>query len=244
MKRTLLAALVILALPLGRVAAGEKLVVASCNFEPYFGESLKDGGPLVRLTRMALEKAGYEVEVKFLPWARVLKEGEAGKIDVIFGMWRSPEREGWVAFSEPLVDNEVGLYRRHGAAPTFTTLAELKGAGVPVGSVRGYVNPAAVQSSGVTLDESSDDEANVKKLLAGRIQVALVDKGIGAYIATRLGKGQDLEWVTTLERKPLLDAVVKTSGKDWKKILADLNRELAALKAKGATAPILKEGGL
>jgi polar amino acid transport system substrate-binding protein len=243
-KRTLLAALLVLALPAARAAAGEKLVVVSCNFEPYFGESLKDVGPLARLTRMALENAGYEVDLRIYPWARVLKEGEAGKVDVIFGMWRSPEREAWVAFSDPLADNEIGLYKRRGEALAFVSMAELKAARVVVGSVRGYANPPVVGSSGVTLDEASDDEANVKKLLAGRVKVALLDRGIGSFLAARLGKGQELEWLTTLERKPLLDGVVKTSGKDWKKILADLNRELAALKAKGVTAQVLKEGGL
>lgn len=244
MKRTVLAALLLLTLPAARAAAGEKLVVVSSNFEPYFGESLAELGPIARLTRMALENAGYEVDLRIVPWARVLKEGAAGKIDVIFGMWRSQEREAWVAFSAPLVDNEIGLYKRRGDPLTFSSLGDLKAAGVAVGAVRGYANPPAVQRSGVTLDEASDDEANLRKLLAGRVKVALMDKGIGAFLAGRLGKGQELEWIGTLERKPLLDGVVKTSGKDWKKILADLDRELAALEAKGVTARVLEEGGL
>lgn len=245
MKRSSLVPIVAaLALTAGRAVAGEKLVVASCNFEPYYGETLKDDGPVARLTQLALEKAGYQVELKILPWARVLKEGEAGKIDVVFGLWRSPEREGWIAFSEPIVDNEIGIFRKKGEPLKFASLADLKAAGAPLGAVRGYANPAVVASSGVALDEASDDDANVKKLLAGRIKAALIDRGIGTHLAAKQGKAQELEWVTTLERKPMLDGVVKTSGKDWKKILADLNRELAALQAKGVTAAVLKDGGL
>ena len=66
----------------------------------------------------------------------------------------------------------------------------------------------------------------------------------GTYVAGKQGKAADLVWLTTLERKPMLDGVVKTSGKDWKKILADLNRELAALKSKGVAAQVMKDGNL
>jgi len=235
-----------LALSLSPAAAatGERLVIASCDFQPFYGESMKDAGPVAKVTRLALEAAGYQVEVRFLPWARVLKEGQAGKVDVIFGLWRSAEREAWIAFSEPVLENQLGLMRRRGGALTETTLEGLKARGAVVGSVRGYANPPAVAASGVALEEASADDANVRKLLANQIQVALIDRSIGAYLAGQLGKGAEVEWITTLESRPMFDGVVKTSGKDWRRILADFNREYAKLKAAGTVAAVFREYAL
>src|SRR5205085_9119457 len=60
-------------------ALGRKLVLAATEYPPYYSESLDKGGPVAELTVAALRRAGYEVELRFMPWARALKWGEQGK---------------------------------------------------------------------------------------------------------------------------------------------------------------------
>lgn len=57
------------------------------------------GGSDIDLNRAALERLGCTVKLVKLPWARALKELELGRLDVLPGAFRRPERELYAHFS-------------------------------------------------------------------------------------------------------------------------------------------------
>src|SRR4051812_28222329 len=165
-------------------AQARKLLLAATESPPYYSESLDRGGPVAELTVSALRNAGYEVEVRFMPWARALKLGEQGKVDGLIGVWRSPERELSFIYSEPVVSNRIVLCRYGSSGPDkFTSFEALRP--FTIGVVRGYADPPGLAAAGVRTEAVTHDLQNLRKLVAGHVDLALIDSRVGEYLANR-----------------------------------------------------------
>ncbi len=164
---------------------------------------------------------------------------------VLIGVWHNAEREKWLAFSEPMMDNEVGFYKKKGDPIAFTDYAALKAKNVKIGTVRGYVNPKGFDEAQLNVEEAKDDLTNMRKLLKGRLQLVVIDKQIGAYmVKTDMPESADaIEWVATLQRQPLMNGILKNAKGDWQKRLAEFNKGLDIIKQNGALEKILKDHG-
>lgn len=72
------------------------------NDDPPLSMQLPDGrvgGIYVELNEAALERLGCKTRLRKLPWARALKELELGRLDILPGAFRRPEREAYAHFS-------------------------------------------------------------------------------------------------------------------------------------------------
>jgi len=224
--------------------ANEKLLIYTNNYEPYYGEKLKDLGPVTKIIVLALKEVGYDTEVKFRPWARCVKEGQEGECDMLIGVWFNAERESWMAFTEAMLDNEIGFYKRKNDNLVFKDYNDLKEKNVVVGTVRGYINPEGFIQAGIKTEEVTEDLLNMRKLVGDRIRLALVDRFLGIHLLKNEGTDNAVEWLATLQKIPLRNGIMKNAKGDWKKKLDDFNRGLAILKSKGVLEQILKEANL
>lgn len=68
------------------------LVFAICNWEPYYSESLPNGGVIVDITRQAFKRSGYNIKIQWLPWARALNLTKNYELDGIIGAWYTRNR--------------------------------------------------------------------------------------------------------------------------------------------------------
>ncbi len=101
LRRSLITVVLFMAwLPSLTMAACEKTL--RWDDDPPLSMQLADGaigGIYVDVNRAALERLGCEVTMRKLPWARALKELELGRLDVLPGAFRRPEREVYAYFS-------------------------------------------------------------------------------------------------------------------------------------------------
>lgn len=235
---TFLIAGVLLSAPL---QAKEKIIACTNNYEPYYGENLSGYGPAIRITRLAFKEMGYDIDVRFSPWARVLREAQAGQCDVVVGVWFDTGRTEWMALTDALLVNEIGFYKRKGDSLAFKGYSGLKSENVVIGTVRGYISPRGLHQAGIGSEEEAEDLLNMKKLLNNRIRLALVDRRVGTHLMKKSGQEAAVEWLVTLQKLPLRNAVIKTAGGDWKKRLADFNGGLALITRRGDVARLLRE---
>jgi polar amino acid transport system substrate-binding protein len=88
------------------------------------------------LIRAALK--GMQCEARFveLPWARALRELEQGRLDILPGALRTPEREVFAYFSRPVNRSPNVLFVAKPASSTFklATLADISGTGFRLGA--------------------------------------------------------------------------------------------------------------
>lgn len=169
---------------------------------------LPDSEPLgagidIDLARQALALGqGPDFRVQLLPFRRVLALLEAGQADLSLGMGRTPERERYLAYSQP-----YGGEVRHqfisaiGSGVVVRSLAELRG--LRVGLVRGYAYPAPVlEAVGPPSSWASSRQALLRMVVAQRIDVAVMEAQAARRVAQELGLGQALQVQPFESRSP------------------------------------------
>lgn len=82
--------------------------------------------PVAQLLRYLEESMRRKINIKYYPWKRVLHNGEHGE-GIIFGIYKTKEREQIFTFSEPVYSDYVYLVTRCDDAFSFKTIADLAG---------------------------------------------------------------------------------------------------------------------
>ena len=150
------------------------LTIATGDYEPYTGQNLPDGGIVNRLVQQIVEKAGYVPDFKYMPWKRTLEATRRGMYDVSSYWLYSEERDADFVHVGPVIEvREVFFVRADANVQDWTSLEDF--AGLRIGVVPGYTYTQEfwdlVDAGVLTVFESTSDEANLKKLRAGRIDV-------------------------------------------------------------------------
>ena len=73
----------------------------------------------VELSREVLRRIGCQAHYVEMPWARALVELESGRLDILPGSYRSPERERIAYFSIPALQSPNLLYLSRAAAAKY-----------------------------------------------------------------------------------------------------------------------------
>ena len=207
----------------------------------------KEGGALVELTIAAFERAGYTVEIQYLPWKRALAKSIAGDFDMLLGAYYTKERELLLAYSEPIGKLELCLVKRLEDDIRFVSLAELQP--YRIGHIRGAaVNPEfdLAARTLLNIEYVSTLEYNIRKLLSHRIDL-FVDKKFMVQKILREKYPDSVDKVEILS--PPLQSLAfynafPRSRPDHLKHLAAFNFGLADIRSDGTMTDIFKRHGL
>lgn len=93
--------------------AGPPLVIVrGQDFPPYHYQDStgKETGFLIELITMAARSMGTRVQFRQYPWSRCLKLVEAGEADAMMNLFRTPERETFMAFPDTPLTREVNRF--------------------------------------------------------------------------------------------------------------------------------------
>lgn len=236
----LTAVLAISALP---ASAAETVRLSSLEWEPYIGSKLPDQGYCAALISAAFAEQGMKVDIQIYPWARALHLARTGEVDGLMPEYFNPSREAEFVYSAPFPGGPLVLYKRRrdvlrfSADPMTNQDAALRALkGKRFGVVRGYLNtPVFDAASYLTKEEASDDATNLRKLVYGRIDFAVVDRRVAEYLI----RTQYPEYSRKIEpmSPPLADfplyIAFSRKSPHMEKSLAAFNKGLAALKADG-----------
>jgi len=81
--------------------------MGATNWEPFTGEKLESGGFLSEITKEAMSRSGYNIQIEFLPWSRALLMIQTGEIDGLMGTYYTTERLISAAFTDSLGKTDV-----------------------------------------------------------------------------------------------------------------------------------------
>ncbi len=160
----------------GRAQAGPAIEIMVENAAAPW--SAADGsGYANELVRAAYRAVNTAVTLKVVPYARCKAYVMQAQIAGCMSMSDSPELHGLVHFADaPLFSaHPVFFYDSRRSMPA-AAMSELR-PGIRIGIVLGYEYPASVgqlKERGVVLDAAASEELNLKKLAAGRLDLALV----------------------------------------------------------------------
>jgi polar amino acid transport system substrate-binding protein len=169
--------LIMLANTISTVAQTNSLVIAvEDDAAPW---SRADGTGYANDVVVAAFKAvGVDVELRVVPYARCKRMAERGTAAGCFSMSPAPEFNGVIELSaKPLFTPYAGYFYNVNKPPQATRQEELPAKTV-VGTVIGYEYPPEferlVQAGIIVLEESPSEAMNLKKLAAGRVDLALL----------------------------------------------------------------------
>ncbi len=190
------------------VQASEKTVLfTSLEWPPYSGEALREQGASVAVARAAFAVMGYQLDVHFYPWARAvgLAKKRSSPYHGYFPEYYSSEIEQEFLFSDPIGSGPLGFAER-AVKPIFwrnlTDLEPLK-----IGVVRGYVNTKVlderIAQGRIKAEPVVADVDNLKKLAAGRLDLAVIDHYVFRYLIKHDPTLSDIAPMLALNAKPL-----------------------------------------
>ncbi len=149
--------------------------VATLNWSPYVGEKLEYYGIFSKKTKEVFTKMGYEQDITFMSWKRVLFEVEQGNYDVAFPAYYSAERAKKYIISDKVMNTPLVFLKNKNSKIQYKTLEDLKS--YKIGIVRGYINTKEFDNSNyLNKIVGSSDLQNLRLLAKNRLDLVVIDK--------------------------------------------------------------------
>jgi polar amino acid transport system substrate-binding protein len=222
--------------------AGERIRIgAEDDWSPY--SSSVNGHPVgfaVDLVRAAWTAAGVDVELVPLPYARCMKEVDRGALAGCFDTLRDPMLEAKYRWHQlPLFRARIGIYGRTANGPASADLSIANLRGKRIGTTHGYDYGAAFDGdSSLLRDVAPSDLSSLRKLVAGRVDYALVFDRVATAIARanpELGKNFSLQGILV---EPSLYISFSRGFPDIDRLVSLFDQGLAKVRKSGEYAAI------
>ncbi|MEQ8171931.1 MAG: transporter substrate-binding domain-containing protein, partial [Candidatus Eremiobacterota bacterium] len=210
--------------------SNKKIIVSGdYDYPPYefLDNNGKPSGYNVELFQAIADVMGINYELKLGPWKEVRNELEQGNIDLLIGMYVSPERDELVDFSSPHMIVRHSIFVRKGSQ--IKSLEDLYNKEIIVqeGDIMNDFVISHKISSKIVKEETP---ASVLRLLAsGKYDCALLGKLQGLYFAKKLGLTNIMTVGKPLTSQKYCFAVSEGNGE----LLASLNEGLKILEETG-----------
>lgn len=200
-------------------------------------------GMMVDTAQAVAQAGGFKVNVQQTVFSALIPSLTSSKIDIISaGMLKTAQRAEVVDFSDPVYSYGEGLIVKADDARGYVTLDDLKGevVGAQVGTV--FLDMLN-KKGGFKEVRSYDSIADMMRDIAlGRIKAGLGDQPIVAY---QLAQGSNTAVRLATSYKPTnVGDVCLVVRKGDAEMLARVNRGIAAIKADGTLARIVKKWNL
>lgn len=177
--------MILACLVLPQVAFARTVSLTTVEWPPYTSKQLPKLGATSQVVDKVLSSLGLEFSPIFLPWRRTVMEAR-NHSDYIgyFPEYYDPNVEEDFLFSDPIGTSPLGLVERIDNPVEWETLEDLKS--YSIGVVSGYVNTfefdAMMQRGELVVDPANDDLTNLRKVLAGRLDTAVMDFYVFQYL--------------------------------------------------------------
>lgn len=170
-----------------------RLIAAAESRPPFaFQQNGATRGVHYDICKAVLAQLGYDFELHFYPWQRVLNLAQSGGYRAVLGITKGDNnrREQFLDFpAEPLAVTQSTLFYRRDRPFAYEGIHSL--AGKVVGVEDGYrYSPDIMHAPYIRREPVATPEQNIRKLLAGRVDLVLMDRAVGLYLAKTLGGAQ------------------------------------------------------
>ena len=226
-------------LAMASITQAETLKLVADDWPPFTSD--KQGQRIAaNLVEHALNTSGIKTRTQILDWQQVLKGLKGDAYDAVVGAWKNSEREQYLMFSRPYLENRIQLVGRTDNRIEFTGLAQL--VGKKVGVVKGYAYGDDISGKNGMIRVASDSVAeNLEKLLRKEIDYLLADSIVAHGMENHLPlniKKQLVIYKRVVTRQGLHFAVRKTYP-GAKKLLEKFNKTIGSMIVDGTYNRIL-----
>ena len=220
-------------------ANAETIKISSDPWEPWVhGKSgeIATGGWGVDIAREMFNRMNLKSETKIFPYERCLRQMQTGERDVLLMVKKTKEREAYMLFSDvTLQDPQLAYYSvEHTKKFEWNDWADFTP--FSVGGVRGFNYGefnTAVTTHGIRMELAANDEQNIRKVLSGRIDIALLNYSTAEHFIANKPK---FKYALKSAQKPVSLAkfhiALSKKGKAAN-LLPQINKVLAEMESDG-----------
>ncbi|WP_460097715.1 substrate-binding periplasmic protein [Pseudomonas sp. S3_C01] len=226
-------------------ACAQKLRLVADGWPPFTDSTLINGGLATDIVSTALARAGYASDFEQVPWARAMLGIGEGRYDVLVNAWYSEERTHIGQFSAEYLLNRVRFIKRKDEAIQFDSLQQLRA--YPIAVVRGYAYSKDFDEDPQMQKVPVHNFAMaVRMLAADRVKLTLEDEYVARYyLARESAKVRNaVEFLPKALSENSLHILVSLKNPEHEQIVAGFDREIAAMKADGSYARLMKAHGM
>ena len=223
------------------------LKMAGHSWEPYISNQLPANGLAVNIVMEVFARAGYQVEMEFMPWQRVAEEMSTGNIDMSVASWYNETRARETQFTEPYLDNELVIIKRKLDQLTYSTQDEFKtyvnkrGYRLGVFKDYGYGDYFSEIAPLVSLNYYKYCTQMIRDVANKSTDIALLDHWTAQNSLDNSKNIADhLEVMPTLIKRSLHVTITKKRA-DHQVIAEAFNKSLAEMKKDGSYQAILNK---
>lgn len=215
-------------------------------YPPYtLGDSgIPSGGLKVQLLKAVTERIdGVSAAVVLLPWQRCQAQAKAGEADGILPLFKSADRESYLAFTEGTFrqTNTFWYNRRRYPDGVAVNGGYTNVSGLRLGMVNGSVIDQEMEAAFLAhnpIVRSGDVRSLMQMLLFDRIDVIAIDGAVGRYHVAQNGWQDRIAAVSTpISSRYSHFGLSRASGADA--YLERFNQAIAELQAEGRIEEIL-----
>jgi len=162
------------------------LVFGDDNYPPViWADKGEPRGELPRILKLIEPAVGVRFRLELSPWRRAYESAAAGRGGLI-GVSLTSERQKLFDFSDPVYGDNINIVVLRGKEFAYRELNDLKGKriGGQLGASYGEVFDRALQQGDVAVERDTSQVQRLRKLLAGRLDAALIGNGQAGIDAT------------------------------------------------------------
>lgn len=216
----------------------QTLVLAAADSVPTaYVENGRQTGLLVDVVTEIFKRTGYQVDIAIMPWARCLAEVKAGRIDGIFSVYQTRERQEFLIYAEEVLITQVqAFFVRKDSAITYdgdlNKLSEFRLGIINQTSYGPRLDAALEKGVFKRVDVANSVSASLNKLLVDRIDMVPSYRHVALDSARTMGAAGSVKELTpAIESIPSYLAF--SNKKDYAKVIAAYNQALRAMKKDG-----------
>ncbi len=181
--------LLFLALLVFQCAWAEEPMILTTEDAPPTNMLAADGktiiGSATEQIHELFKRAGIPYTITMYPWVRAITMATNDRNTCVYSTTRTEPRENQFRWVGPVAPNDWVLFAKEDSKITLTALNEAKK--YRVGGYRGDAVALFLEEQGFRLDNATNDEQSLKKLLAGRIDLMATGSFSGAWVAKKAG---------------------------------------------------------
>ncbi|NOQ64272.1 MAG: transporter substrate-binding domain-containing protein [Methyloprofundus sp.] len=212
------------------------------QWPPYIDNNAAHKGLAAELVIAALQRKGYQSNLRIDNWQRALEGVQIGIYDIACAIWKTTAREQDLLFSQPYLENKISFIKKKGLKVNYQHFTDLTD--FIIGVQRGYAYDEAFMRSRALLKVPANHLIqNLQKLSQGSIDLTVGDQraikfSLQQFMPTHANEFEFLE--PPLAQKKLYIAVSKTNPAA-QTIINDFNLAIKEMQQDGSYAKILNQ---
>lgn len=235
-----------LALPIIAHSENKTITVSTGEWPPFLSENLKHHGVAARIIEESFASQNIHVQYGWFPWKRAYHNVRVGSWDAS-AIWAvTPQRSTEVLFSDPVIQNHTVLFFRKNNVIDWQSYEDLSG--LIIGATNGYFNGVEFEQAEkrglITVERTSIESSNFKKLESKRLDAVIAEIDTGYYIMQQIFNAEQIESIVVSPNHVASFSnhlVISKEIENAEDLISAFNKGLKQLTKSGKVDQYLKE---